>query len=81
MIELSTAAFIGVVIAIVIGIALATAILTFFLTKRFFEKQLKENPPINEKMIRVMFSQMGRKASETQIRQIMRSMQNAKDQK
>ena len=43
-----------------------------------YEKQLKENPPITEKMIRVMFAQMGRKASEAQIRQVMRSMQNAK---
>mgnify|MGYP002514386318 CR=1 FL=1 len=40
-----------------------------------FEKQLKENPPINEKMIRAMFMQMGRKPSEAQIRQVMKSMQ------
>ena len=26
------------------------AIVTFFLTRKYFEKQLKENPPINEKM-------------------------------
>ncbi|WP_027334339.1 YneF family protein [Mycoplasma elephantis] len=50
----------------------------FFIAKKMFEKQLKENPPITEKMIRVMFMQMGRKASEAQIKQIMRSMQNAK---
>lgn len=49
-----------------------------FFTKKKYEKQLKENPPITEKMIRVMFAQMGRKASEAQIRQVMRSMQNAK---
>ena len=42
------------------------------------EKQLKENPPINEKMIRAMFMQMGRKPSEAQIRQIMKSMNQAK---
>ena len=52
--------------------------LGFFLTKRYFEKQIKENPPINEKMIRAMFMQMGRKPSEAQIRQIMRSMNQAK---
>ena len=43
-----------------------------------FEKQLKENPPITEKMIRAMFLQMGRKPSEAQIKAVMRSMQQAK---
>lgn len=51
------------------------AVVTFFLTRRYFEKQLKENPPITEKMIRAMFMQMGRKPSEAQIRQVMKSMQ------
>ncbi len=46
----------------------------FFITRNYFEKQIKENPPINEKMIRAMYSQMGRKPSEAQIRAIMKSM-------
>ena len=46
----------------------------FFITRQYFEKQIKENPPINEKMIRAMYSQMGRKPSEAQIRAIMKSM-------
>ena len=50
------------------------AIVTFFLTRTYFEKQLKENPPINEKMVRAMFMQMGRKPSEAQIRSVMKSM-------
>ena len=50
------------------------AVITYFLTRRAFEKQLKENPPINEKMIRAMYAQMGRKPSEAQIRQIMKTM-------
>lgn len=58
--------------------ALIGAVITFFLTKRKFEKDLKENPPINEKMIRAMFLQMGRKPSEAQIRQIMKSMNQNK---
>lgn len=49
-------------------------ILGFYFTKKKFEKELKENPPINEKMIRAMFLQMGRKPSEAQIRQIMKSV-------
>ena len=50
------------------------AAVSYFLTRKAFEKQLKENPPINEKMIRAMYSQMGRKPSEAQIRAIMKSM-------
>ncbi len=50
------------------------AIIAFFVTKKIFEKQIKENPPITESMIRAMYNQMGRKPSEAQIRQIMRTM-------
>ena len=58
---------------LVLGLVIGAAI-SFFVTKHMFEKQLKENPPINEKMIRAMYSQMGRKPSEAQIRAIMKSM-------
>jgi len=57
-----------------IGGGVIGAAISFFVTKSKFEKQLKENPPINEKMIRAMYSQMGRKPSEAQIRAIMKSM-------
>jgi uncharacterized protein YneF (UPF0154 family) len=53
---------------------LVGALISFYFTKKTFEKQLKENPPVSEKMIRAMFLQMGRKPSEAQIRQVMRSM-------
>ena len=43
-----------------------------------FTNQLKNNPPINEKMIRAMFMQMGRKPSESQIKQVMNSMNRYK---
>lgn len=56
-------------VGVVIG-----GILGFYFAKKKFEKELKENPPINEKMIRAMFLQMGRKPSEAQIRQIMKSV-------
>ncbi|MCI2153903.1 YneF family protein [Erysipelotrichaceae bacterium Oil+RF-744-GAM-WT-6] len=51
------------------------ALISFYFTRKNFEKQLKENPPVTEKMIRAMFMQMGRKPSEAQIKAVMRSMQ------
>lgn len=58
---------------IVLGFVIG-AVVAFFVTKKIFEKQIKDNPPITEDMIRAMYSQMGRKPSEAQIRQIMRTM-------
>lgn len=72
-------AWIGVCVGVAILFGLIGAFLGFLITKRMFEKQIKENPPITEKMIRVMFMQMGRKASETQIKSVMRAMTNAKN--
>ena len=58
---------------ILLGAAIG-GVAAWYFTRKSFEKQLKENPPINEKMIRAMFMQMGRKPSEAQIKQVMKSM-------
>ncbi len=50
----------------------------FFGSRALFKKQLKEHPPVNEKMIRAMFMQMGRKPSEAQIKAVMKSMNDNK---
>ena len=50
------------------------AALGWYFTRKAIQKQLKDNPPVNEKMIRAMFMQMGRKPSEAQIKQVMKSM-------
>ena len=55
------------------------AVATFFITRYFFQKQLKENPPITEKQIRQMFISMGQKPSEARIQQVLRSMGLNKD--
>ena len=62
---------------LVVGLLIGGA-LGFYFTRKYFQKQLKENPPVNEKMIRAMFLQMGRKPSEAQIKQVMKSMGQAK---
>ena len=62
-----------IVVALIVG-----AIIGFFLSQRYFKKYLRENPPVNENMIRAMMMQMGRKPSEKQVRQVMQSMEQAK---
>ena len=62
-----------VLLGVVIG-----AVVGFFLARNYFKKQIEKNPPINEKMIRAMFMQMGRKPSEAQIKAVMNSMKTSK---
>ena len=50
----------------------------YFIARAVFKNQLEKNPPINEKMIRAMFMQMGRKPSEAQIKQVIKSMNQYK---
>ena len=69
---------VGVAVGLIIGAFILGAVGAFFLTRYLFKKQLEKNPPINEKMIRVMFAQMGRTPSEKQIREIMRNVNNQK---
>ena len=61
------------VLNIIIGVIIG-AIIGFFGARYMFKKQLRKNPPINEKMIRAMYMEMGRKPNETQIRKIMASV-------
>ena len=56
---------IGLVAGLVIG---------FFLARFFMKKYLKDNPPINEKMIKIMMQQMGRTPSQKQVNQMMKAM-------
>ncbi len=61
-----------------IGLLLAGGVAGFFLARWWFKKELEKNPPINEKMIRAMFASMGRKPSEKQVREVMRSINSNK---
>ena len=66
------------ILLLAIGMLIVGAVIGFFVTRYIFQKQLRENPPVNEKMIRAMFRSMGRTPSEKQIREIMRSMNQGK---
>ncbi len=59
----------NIILGLIIG-----AIIGFFAARYMFKKQLQKNPPINEKMIRAMYMEMGRKPSEAQIKKIMSSV-------
>ena len=74
MMEIAIWQFILFLVLALIGGAVAG----FFITRYIFQKQLKENPPVNEKMIRAMFRSMGRTPSEKQVREIMRNMNSNK---
>ena len=65
-------------ILLAVGCLIGGGIAGFFITRYIFQKQLRENPPVNEKMIRAMFRSMGRTPSEKQIREIMRNMNSNK---
>lgn len=70
LMEMNTVGFVFTLI----GLFIAGGVLGFFLARYFIKKEIQKNPPINEKMIRVMFAQMGRTPSEKQIREIMRNV-------
>ena len=54
---------------------LAGGAVGFFLAKRYMQKFLKKNPPINEEMIKALMSQMGRTPSQKQVNQMMKNME------
>ncbi len=59
-----------ILIPLIIG-----AVIGFFVARRYMMKYLKKNPPINEDMIKALMLQMGRKPSQKQVNQMMKSME------
>lgn len=57
---------IGLVVGLVAG---------FLISKKLVAKELKENPPINEEMIKALMRGMGRNPSQKQVNQLMKQMQ------
>lgn len=67
---------ITIIVSLVVG-----AIGGFMFAQNRFKKEMMKNPPVNEKMIRAMYMQMGRKPSEAQIKQTMNAMNQHKSKK
>lgn len=71
MVAIVCGSFFGALLGLIVG-----GIIGFYATKKYYDKSLKENPPITEDQIRYMYAQMGRKPTEKQIRAIMYNMKH-----
>lgn len=71
------------ILLIILPIFLIVGVLLgFFVTRYFIKQQIEKNPPVNEDMIRAIYSQMGRKPSEKQIKSVLlASKQSANNKK
>ena len=64
---------------LLIGLGLVAGLVAGFFVARFvMKRELKKNPPINEQMIKIMMSQMGRTPTQKQVNQMMKAMNNIK---
>ena len=62
------------ILLVVVGLLIG-AVIGFFVARFFMKKYLKQNPPINEDMIKALMMQMGRKPNQKQINQMMKAME------
>lgn len=58
----------------ILGGVIVGAIIGFLLARKYMKKYMQKNPPINEQMIKVMMTQMGRTPSQKQVNQMMKTM-------
>ena len=66
------------ILKVLVGIIIG-GIAGFFIARNYMKKYMKQNPPINEQMIKAMMTQMGRTPSQKQVNQMMKSMQKYMD--
>ena len=62
------------ILMVVIGLLIG-AVAGFFIARTVMKKYMKKNPPINEDMIKMMMSGMGRTPTQKQVNQMMKNMQ------
>ena len=65
------------ILMVVIGL-IGGIVIGFFGARLFMQRYLKKNPPINEEMVKIMMSSMGRTPSQKQVNQVMKQMNRAK---
>lgn len=67
----------GDILLVLLGLVIG-AVIGFFVARHVMKKYMEKNPPINEKMIEVLMSSMGRKPNSKQIKQVMAQMNRMK---
>ena len=60
----------GDILLVVVGLVIGL-IAGFLISKKMVQKQLQDNPPINEEMIKTLMRGMGRNPSQKQVNQLM----------
>ena len=65
------------ILMVVIGL-IGGIVIGFFGARLFMQRYLKKNPPINEEMVKIMMSSMGRTPSQKQVNQVLKQMQRVK---
>ncbi len=68
-------------VVLIILALLGGIVIGFFLSKRYMENYLQENPPVDEDFIRAMMGQMGQKPSEARVRQMTNMMRTQTQKK
>ena len=61
------------ILLILVGLIVG-GVIGFFLARKLMTKYIKQNPPINEEMIRTLMSGMGRTPTQKQVNQMMKNM-------
>ena len=62
------------ILMILIGIVIG-AVIGFVVARLVMKKYLKKNPPVNEEMIKILMSGMGRTPTQKQVNQMMKQME------
>lgn len=62
------------ILMVVIGLLIG-AVTGFLIARTVMKNYMKKNPPINEDMIKMMMSGMGRTPTQKQVNQMMKNMQ------
>ncbi len=62
------------ILMILIGIVIG-AVIGFVVARLVMKKYLKKNPPVNEEMIKMLMSGMGRTPTQKQVNQMMKQME------
>ena len=78
---LDVGGWVGIMVAVIVVCIAIGIFIGFKIAQRMLKKQLKETPTITEDQIRAMYAQMGRKPSESQVKQIMNSFKHQVDDK